>query len=158
MLIIGLTVVLVGSLILCILKVLSDDYHTEGYWFGLVLSAGFLFLMGIFVLSYYIDHSVEIRELQAFKEVNVENYATTVTETEALLSQEKFVGFLVKGSLEKTQLGSALSERLKEWRDAVNDYNLKIARMRAIREMWLIPGFLVMPPLPEDLIPLKIRE
>ena len=68
---------------------------------------------------------------QAFFEANTQNFATAVDNTAAYLSVDSFAeGLLIEGSLEKLQLATIVAERITEWRDAVNAYNLGIASMQ----------------------------
>lgn len=66
----------------------------------------------------------------AFYEANYSNYGVVIDETASYLSSEDFAGMLIAGSIEKFDLAGVISERIKEWRDSVNQYNLDIARHR----------------------------
>jgi len=67
---------------------------------------------------------------QAFDETNFQNYGIAISETASYLSQEKFADVVVQGSLERFEQAGYVSERIKEWRDAVNQRNLAIASMQ----------------------------
>ena len=68
---------------------------------------------------------------QAFYAANSQNYVITIDETVSYLSSDTYIeSVLVEGSLEKIKQSSYVSERIVEWRDAVNEYNSTIASMQ----------------------------
>ena len=67
---------------------------------------------------------------QTFYEVNTSNYQVTIDHTASYLSGDKYTGVIIQGSVEKFNQAAIVSERLKEWRDAVNRYNSTIASMK----------------------------
>ena len=68
---------------------------------------------------------------QAFYVANTQNYEIAVDETASYLSQQGFMNStFFDGSIEKFEQAGYVSERIKEWRDAVNRYNDTIARMQ----------------------------
>lgn len=95
--------------------------------FGIV---GFIFLI-CFIPITALNNGAKLAELQAFYNANTLNYLLTVDETAAYLSEDEFIdGLMIEGSIEKAQLTTAISERVAEWRDAVNEYNITIASMQ----------------------------
>lgn len=68
--------------------------------------------------------------LNTFYQANSQNYEVAIDETASYLSEEGFKQVLVEGSIEKLALAGYVSERLREWRDAVNTYNTGIAKMK----------------------------
>jgi len=102
-----------------------------------------------------INNGMDLAQWENFYDTNVANYAITVDKTASYLSVEKFEPQLIDGSVEKWQQAGYVSERLREWRDAVNEYNKMIASMRWVdRNIWI---GVFMPPIPERLIPLVIQ-
>jgi len=93
---------------------------------------GLLFTIILLALVIWIPiaNGSGLAKRQAFYEANALNYEITVDETAAYLSQEDFVDKLVSGSIEKIEQAGYVSERIKEWRDAVNGYNTAIASMK----------------------------
>ncbi len=96
---------------------------------------GFLGLaIGVCVVGgWAITNYVSYPQHRAFYEVNSQNYAVTIDETSALLSQEKYISealIPVEGSIEKMELAKTVSERIVEWRDAVNRYNRIVASLQ----------------------------
>lgn len=159
MIIIALAIALLVGLILCIKGLRkADSYDKEGWWVGVIFLAIGLLALLLAVPLNYAANSVRIAELKAFSEVNTQNYATTFTETRAILSEEEFTDNLVSGSLEKTNVGQTISQRIMEWRDVVNAYNLEVAHKQKIRTLWIYPGWMVMPPEVDELPMLTIEE
>jgi hypothetical protein len=101
----------------------AGDFRTS---FGCI----FTFIALLILLISTIVNAGAYARLKAFSEQNIYNYSTTVDKTSALLSTEEFKDVLIQGSLEKTELAKAVSERYAEWRDDVNEYNLNVASMQ----------------------------
>lgn len=76
------------------------------------------------------QNGAKVYRLQAFFESNAGNYQVAVDETASYLSEEEFVNQLVAGSIEKLEQSTYVSERIKEWRDSVNAYNLTVAGLK----------------------------
>lgn len=111
----------------CIMASRSRD--DMWHWFtvpGVVLATTLLTLIPILTLT----NAGGLAKWQVFYSTNVKNYEVVVDETVSYLSADKFKDVLVEGSIEKFQLATAVSERIKEWRDAVNEYNSTIASMK----------------------------
>lgn len=72
-------------------------------------------------------------ELQNFYTTNVRNYADTVNMSEDILSQAKFVEGLgaIGEGLAYSGQSVATTEAIVEWRDAINDYNSRLAQYKA---------------------------
>jgi hypothetical protein len=120
----------VGLIIWGIIADMRNNYSVDT---GVLYGFGIAFLvLSILILSIYtIDNYNGLAKWKAFYETNNTNYAITIDKTASYLSSDKFVsGALVEGSIEKVQLGPAISDRIKEWRDAVNDYNTTIASLK----------------------------
>ena len=159
MVIIGLAIALLVGLILCIRGLRrATGCSKDDWWPGVVILAICLLTLLITLPLNYADNSVRIAELKAFSEANIQNYATTVTETQAILSEEEFTDKLVSGSLEKTEIGQSISQRIMEWRDAVNAYNIEVAHKQRIRTIWIYPGWIFIPPEVNELPLLTIEE
>ena len=78
-----------------------------------------------------ISNHVGLVKLQNFYEYNSVNYEITIDKTASYLSQEQFLeSAIIEGSIEKMEQAGYVSERLKEWRNAINDYNETIASMK----------------------------
>lgn len=77
-----------------------------------------------------ISHGATAAEYTTFYETNNLNYGIAVDETASYLSQETFENQFIAGSLEKVGLAGFISERIKEWRDDVNQFNLNLARYK----------------------------
>lgn len=120
--------ILVILIIWCI--VLCNTGHEDTGMPLSVLSSVFLFCF-VLVLVIVIPTNVgESIKLQTFYTTNTQNYRITIDKTAAYLSDDEFVGKLVSGSVEKLQQAGYVSERLREWRDEVNDYNATLANMQ----------------------------
>jgi heme/copper-type cytochrome/quinol oxidase subunit 1 len=161
MLIFGLTLVFLAMLIAGFigLRQKKSDYLDHDIDYAMISIGGiFVLILWALVGFIYVGNTINIKKLQTFKDHNVQNYAVTVSETRILLSEKEFRNVLVEGSLEKMQVGAEVSKRLVEWRDKVNDYNLNVASIRVIRDLWVLPGFLVMPEIPDDLVPIVIEK
>ena len=159
MVIIGLAIALLVGLILYIRRFRKvTGYSRDNACAAVVFLAIGLVALLIAIPLNYADNSVRIAELKAFSEANIQNYATTVTETQAILSEEEFTDKLVSGSLEKTEIGQSISQRIMEWRDAVNAYNIEVAHKQRIRTIWIYPGWIFIPPEVNELPLLTIEE
>ena len=93
-----------------------------------IVTATFYVIVGLQTLTNYNG----LAKWEAFYEANTKNYEITVDRTASYLSEQTFVeGALIpiEGSIEKIKQAGYVSERIIEWRDAVNDYNLTIASM-----------------------------
>lgn len=158
MLIIGFGIIFLALMIGCIVGLKkSDSYSNEGWWIGTVFSGLILIIIIIVALVAYAANATRVSELKAFRDVNVQNYSVVVAETRAILSSEEFIDKMVEGSLEKTGTGQSIADRIKEWRDAVNQYNIEVAGKQRTRSLWLYPGWLIMPPEINELALLTIK-
>jgi len=159
MLIIGLFVIFL-ALIICgivrLKKVISSDKDVN--WIMIVVGGVCLFGLIVCLAENYISSTAEIARLGVFKDYNVRNYAVVVSKTEAILSAEEFDAVLIEGSIEKTRVGIELTARLIEWREAVNEYNNRVATLKASRSSWVLGGVLVIPPVPDNLVSLIISR
>jgi len=103
----------------------GDSWH----WLtGIGLTLGLSLLL--ILPSCGLRNGAGLAEWQAFHYANSRNYKITVDETASYLSQEQFTAKLVEGSIEKLKQAGYVSERIKEWRDSVNEYNTTIASMQ----------------------------
>jgi len=107
--------------------------YKEAWVYGSVFG-GVLLLIGVLVIGLWTTFNyMSYPQHRAFYEVNAQNYAVTVDETSALLSQEKYISealIPIEGSIEKAELAKVVSERIVEWRDVVNVYNKTVASMQ----------------------------
>ena len=154
MLIGGLFLIFMFLLILGIAKVRNYDDWPD---FCIVFGATFLLFLVPTVLATYVNNGASLARWQTFYDTNVANYAITVDKTAVYLSTSDFENKMVAGSVEKLQQAGYVSERIKEWRDSINEYNSTIASMRYLRSSWLLGGIFVIPPIPSGLIPLRIN-
>lgn len=123
---------------------------------------GFAIILGMLGLTLTIIGVVStlkngetIAQLKAFYSYNTVNYSIVVEKTASLLSTSEFENRIVSGSLEKLQQAGFVSEKISEWRTAVNQYNLDIATLKYYNDnIWT--GVLV-PDEIEDLRPLIIK-
>lgn len=154
MLFVGLVVVFMAMIIFGI-KEGKNRYDDE----NVLKICGCVFLAIVLVIwaLLYVSNSIDIEKQRVFKDYNAKNYSISVTETKAILSEKAFKDFLVAGSIEKTQVGAGILKAITEWRDSVNQYNLNLASMRAIRANWFL-GPMIMPKIPDDLTPLIINK
>ena len=107
----------------------NKEYRGIGIFFGCIV----LFTFGSLAGGWTINNYISYPQHKAFYEVNAQNYAITVDETSVLLSQEKYISealIPIEGSIEKTELAKTISDRIVEWRDAVNLYNQTIASLQ----------------------------
>lgn len=100
-------------------------------WWGAILIGGVASLLLLIILSVItVCNSVEFVKLKAFYQANSRNYEIAVDETASYLSEESFRQALIDGSIEKFELAGYVSDRISEWRDAANRYNIAIANMK----------------------------
>jgi len=159
MVIFSLGVIFLAVFVFCIFGIVRnrDNYDKTGWYLGIIWSAIVLVTLLIAVPCAYAGNATRVAELRAFSESNIQNYATAVEETKVILSKEEFTARLIDGSLEKTNVGQSVSQRIIEWRDAVNAYNLDVAHKQRMRSLWVYPGFLIMPSEVNDLPQLTIK-
>jgi len=74
---------------------------------------------------------------EAFYEANTKNYEVAVDMTASYLSTQDFESKLISGSIEKLEQTGYISDRIVEWRDAVNKYNTTIASIKFYDSNWL---------------------
>jgi len=116
--------------------------------FGIIILLILIIVVGIS----YNSNIGNIARLEAFQEYNIKNYSMVVSETEAILSKEKFEkASMIEGSIEKVNIGAEISNRMVELREAVNKYNNSLASLRAYRKNKVIGGIFIVPPVPENL-------
>jgi hypothetical protein len=106
------------------------EYRNSGYFPRTLGLAGIMLI--IFCLPYLtITNSSTVAQLQAFYDNNAKNYSITVDRTAAYLSSDNFSkSTIIEGSVEKFQQAGYISDRIKEWRDAINWYNLNLASLK----------------------------
>lgn len=158
MLIIGsgiITGLLLISAVIFLKKYQWDS--NSGWWFLLIFSAVGLLIVVIATPAVYASNAIRIAELKAFQETNIQNYSTAVNETRAILSGEEFIGKMIAGSVEKTELGKSISERVREWRDAANANNIEVVEKQKVRTLWFYPGWMIIPAEVNDLKLLTIK-
>lgn len=105
----------------------------EGYgegvmqiFIGGILSLIFFLILPLLTLS----NSSDLVKLDTFYNTNNQNYQITIDKTASYLSVDEFKSQVIAGSIEKSNLAQTISNRIAEWRDQVNDYNLAIASMQ----------------------------
>jgi len=108
-------------------------------------------------ISLPISNLGDANNLQTFYDVNASNYATTIQDTQNILTIDSnlVTQSLIEGSVEKTNVGASLSTRIAEYRDAVNEYNAGLRRMRSYDHNTTL-GILY-PTLPDYLKPIVIK-
>jgi len=137
--ILGLWAVILGLVVYSLVPV-SKRKDKEGFlWTGIV--TGLIFLA--ICIGAPLHSGAAVARYSTFYETNNINYGIAVNETASYLSQEKFENQLIAGSIEKFQQAGYVSERIKEWRDSVNGYNLNLASYRYYSENFWIGVLLV---------------
>lgn len=102
----------------------------EGESVAVVIGAILLTVMSIICPIVALQNGMNLMQLEAFYTANTQNYEFAIDETASYLSQEEFTDVLIEGSLERLKQAGYVSERIAEWRDAVNEYNLTVASMQ----------------------------
>lgn len=159
MLIIGLTILFLALIIWGVWKIRSGEKE-DGKTL-ICFGSFFLIVFWFIVACWYQGNAIDIAQRQVFRNYNVENYAAAVSITKAILSEVEYTKaatLLIEGSVEKLKVGEAVTLRVREWRDKVNEHNTAVATMRVLRGSWHIPGFLFMPEIPPDLTLLVIQN
>lgn len=114
-------------------------------------------IVGMVFVGICVSKVGQAARVEAFYEANVNNYAVTVTATEAVLSETEFLeGILVEGSLEKFEYATQVALRIQEWRDAVNSYNTQLQLIRTF-DRNIVVGC-IYPTLPEHIVLLRIGD
>lgn len=107
--------------------------HTDGETTAIAFGASLTVILLLICSLVPLAQGNTIYKLQAFRDANYSNYQFAADETASYLSVEKFTeGALIPidGSIEKFQLAGYVSERVLEWRDSVNKYNIKVASLK----------------------------
>lgn len=92
-----------------------------------------LIIFTLIVGGITIGNNVQVAKHQAFYDGNTRNYEVIVDRTASYLSKQTFIETAlipIEGSIEKFNLTKDLNNRLLEWRNAVNNYNLSIASLK----------------------------
>ena len=133
-----------------------NEYMDSGGWAitGIVILALSLSVI-VPAITVPISSGVAVKEHKIFYDVNVNNYKATADDATTYLSEEEYRDNLIGGSIEYAGQAGYISERLAEWRDAVNEYNEWLARYEYYDSHWFI-GVLYSN-LPEELTYLEIR-
>ena len=131
------------------------SYLPSGHWAKLIIGCILAFAMLLVSLIEPVQHGACLARLKAFYEVNNANYGYAVDETASYLSQEDFEQQIISGSLEKMGLAGSISERIMEWRDQVNDYNISYASYEFYSNHLLFSP--LYPDIPDDMKQLIIK-
>ena len=139
------------------IKSKNGDYNvsTDGtiqQTIGIVLA----FVLSLVLIVEPISSGAKVAEYEAFYRANYDNYGVAVDETASYLSTDKFEGYLIDGSIEKLSQAGYVSERIKEWRDEVNKFNINISRYRYLSTHPFIG--ILKPNLPDYIQPLSIQR
>jgi hypothetical protein len=120
----------IGLFVMGVILYRNDEFSIGGMFScisGTMLVIGLL--IGLPIQTF--KNGATVAEMQTFLESNTKNYQYSIDETASYLSSDTFKdNVLVEGSIEKLQQAGYVSERIKEWRDSVNDYNTKLASMK----------------------------
>ena len=118
---------------------ITKAYDKDGW--VVATATSILCLLGVIgaAIGVNIGAQCQLARLDAFRNANAANYGTAVEMTESLLSDTgTSEGYLVDGSLERMEQGQAVSARIAEWRDAINEYNQEVARMKRLKaNIWI---------------------
>jgi len=157
MLFVILLVIFAALLIFGIYKLKRyKGYDKDGWKVLIGISIGAIVTLLLVPVCMSIDLQKDVAELEAFHDANSANYITAIELTEDLLSDPAITdGFLVDGSLEKMEQGQAVSARIAEWRNAINNYNSDLREMEKMKGNFWVG--LVYPSLPERLEVLQVK-
>lgn len=95
--------------------------------------------------SEYYGNYEERASLEAFYTTNTQNYAYTINMSTNILSEAKFTEGLSNIGIGLAYEGQsqAITQAIVEWRNALNDYNMKLAKYNAgnsnILTSWFFP-------------------
>lgn len=106
----------------------EEDWNSYDVMFVVCLAA--VIMGSAIIFPWQVSNGRGLAEWQAFCEANTYNYEYAVDETVSYLSVKDFTGVMVEGSIEKLEQAGYVSERIREWRNAVNQYNTTIASMK----------------------------
>ena len=116
--------------VLEVVLIIHDIKIRNGYPVVSILWGIVTLIIVIIPIGYTLSNGVGLAMGQTFYDTNVRNYEVTIDKTASYLSTEKFTVGLVAGSIEKFQQSQSVSDRIKEWRDSVNQYNKTITSMK----------------------------
>ena len=119
---------LVPAVALLIWAVVEWGGCGEGQGMAATFSSIFIVVFIAILISVTFGNGAGLAKWQAFYMANTQNYQIAISQTESYLSEKEFLDKLVDGSLERLQQAGYVSERIAEWRDAINNYNLTLAR------------------------------
>lgn len=120
--------------------------NREGGW--IIFFVGIIAAVALLLCSIIIPigTGVALARMEAFYEANVQNYEVAADETASYLSTEAFQALLMAGSIEKIELADEVAARIVEWRDAVNQYNNKLASFTYYNQNLWVGTFYPTPP------------
>ena len=109
--------------------------HEVGEGEGTAVIVGSIATAIFFVVTFgmTIANHADLAKREAFYEANTSNYEITVDRMESHLSEQQFIEnalIPIEGSIEKFEQTKYVNDRLREWRDATNEYNRVIKQMK----------------------------
>lgn len=154
--IIVLAIFLIIPICVWFLSILTKKTFSRPVSNGLFISVVGSLLIIICCIPVYMQKLGERAQLEAIYYNNIQNYQTTITDTTAYLSEDEFVNQLIAGSVEKINLGEQIAQRISEWRDSVNAYNIQFNTYKTMSGN-IFTGILY-PKLPSELKMLTISS
>ena len=140
LLILGIALILIA--VLAWSKEKSYGDYTDRFYVAILSGIGLLLTSVLMLSICYVMYVGSNARLSAFYEASKSNYVYAIDETDSVLtiSQESLKDTLiaVEGSVEKLQVGDAVTQRIAEYRDAVNQYNSDLAYVRAMDSNFLV--------------------
>ncbi len=139
----------IGSIVYGVMK------GFEGFWgSGIVMVLASVIIVLLVWPIQYIYSITQIAEMESFYTANRQNYEMTVEQTsKAIIFLEKESTLQI--SVENLKQSTNWSERLKELRDEVSQYNDHLYRLTAYNDNWLLDWFFK--DIPESFKPIIIK-
>lgn len=145
-----LVLICISLFVVGVILIRSDELFGVGVAF---VAFSLLFMLVILPVTYFSSYTT-VADLQAFQKSNRQNYSIIIDQTEkAIIKIDQETSLRI--SLENLQQSTNWSERMKELRDNIVEYNKNLYRLKIYNDsIWLDWFFL---DVPEEFVPIVLE-
>jgi len=116
---------------------------------------GIFILCGLVSFFAYTINLSRLSQMEAFYDINAQNYATTINTTATYLSEERIANALIQGSIEKLGYAEVIGQAVIDYRDNIVIYNSELIRFRRLDSNFITSTLYPRPP--DRLTPLILQ-